>query len=372
LMIEIEERKRILEQLHKSEETYRLLFEFNLAGVFRVAVDPATLRGTRIDCNDAYAQMLGCSSRKELIDADVMDVFPSENAWKEYVSRIMEKGKLINYENRLVRKDGRSLWVVLNVSMRKMDDDSRWLIEGTAVDVTARKQAEEQMRSAHRKLRAMASEMVRTEERERQQIATILHDTVAQTLAAAKINFENVQDHIVSADGLKLMAETRELLTQSIKQARSIMAELSPPVLNEIGFIPALEWLTERVSDQNGISIQFDSTDDFHPLPHDIEVLLYQATRELLANIVKHAKAKSASVTVSRKNGGVQIEVSDDGVGLDKAKIGYHGDLSGGFGLFSIQERMKHFGGEFSIRSRKGEGTRITMLVTHGRPGKLS
>jgi PAS domain S-box-containing protein len=366
LLAEIGKRRQIEEQLRKSEETYRLFFELSPAGVFRVMVDPATLKGTRIDCNDAHARILGYASREELLSADVADVFPSEDAWKIYILSIMEKKKLINYENQLVRKDGRRIWVVLNVSTRKMEgDDNKLLMEGTVVNVTDRKKAEEEMRAVHRKMRAMTSERVMTEERERQQIATVLHDTVAQTLAAAKMKFEFLSEHL-SPDGLKLVAEARNLITQSIRQTRTIMAELSPPVLYEIGFVPALEWLAEQVQHQHGLFVHLDSEGSFQHLPRDLQVLLYQATRELLTNVVKHAKANKATVTLWGGDGKVRIEVGDDGVGLNKFNMGYHGDLSGGFGLFSIRERLRHFGGDLNIKSQAGKGTQVVMTVTGG------
>ncbi len=357
--LELRVRERT-EQLRKSEETYRLLFEENLAGVYRSILNPDTNEIQHLDCNEAYTRIIGYS-REEFV-AGGISTFVSEEDRKKYLNDLIGKKKLVNCEGRRLRKDGKPIWILMNASLRKMDQGDKLLIEGTIVDITARKEAEDDMKASHEKLRAMASEMVRTEEKERQHIATVLHDTVAQTLAATKINLEGLQEH-VSSDGLEPMAAIRELLIQSIGQTRSIMAELSPPILNEIGFVPALEWLAEQVTEKHGISIEFDSTAEIGSLSHDIEVLLYQATRELLANIVKHAKAKCASIKVSEEDGKVKVEVIDDGIGLDKAKMGYHGDMSGGFGLFSIKERLKHFGGELTIQSHKNQGTRIAMMV---------
>ena len=352
------------ERLRISEETYRHLFEYNLAGTFRAVFDPVTREIGQIDCNDAYARMHGYSLREDLIaDKSFFTSFANENERNTFFDQLIKKRKLINYESHRLRKDGRPIWILTNVSLRPIEgSEGIFLLEGTVVDITDRKKAEEEMRAAHERLRAMASEMVRTEERERQHIATVLHDTIAQTLAAIKMQFESVQEHVTS-NGLKLMAKTRDLITESIRQTRSIMVELSPPILYELGFIPALESLTEQVTAQHGIRIEFDSRDDFEPLSHNIEVLLYTATRELLMNIVKHAKANNAVVTVSGKKGKIQIEVSDNGVGFDKSKTGYRKDLSGGFGLFSIQERLKHFGGELDIKSTRGKGTKITMIT---------
>lgn len=360
---EIEERRRIADQLRQSEDTYRLLFENNIAGVFRSILDPATREVKRIECNDAYAGILGYASHEELLaDRATKTTFAFEEERNKYINELRKKKKLVNYETRRLRKDGKLVWILTNASLRKMEGSDKMLLEGTVADITSRKKAEEEMRIAHRKLRAMASEIVRTEEKERQHIAAVLHDTVAQTLAAAKMKFEALQDCVLS-EGLGTMEDVRDLLAQSIKQTRSILAELSPPILNEIGFVPALEWLTEQIEDECGLLIHFRCAGDPQPLPHDIDVLLYQATRELLMNVVKHAKAKRAMVTVSEESGGVQVEVCDDGIGLDQSRAGYQGDPGGGFGLFSIRERLKHLGGHLDIRSQKGKGTKCALII---------
>lgn len=363
LMSEMEARERLAEELRESEETYRLLYKLNLAGTYRSIFDPATRKTTRIDCNDAYARMLGFSSKEELLaDATFTTSFATEDEKETYIRHLLKDMKVVNYETRRMRKDGKPIWILTNASLRPMKDREEMLLEGTIVDISARKKAEEEMRSAHERLRAIASEMIHTEARERQHIATVLHDTVAQTLAAAKLRFESAQEH-VSSKGLKLMAEARELIAESIRQTRSIMSELSPPILYELGFIPALESLIEQVKIEHGIHIKFDNTGDFDRLASDIEVLLYTSTREIIMNIVKHAKSNNAKVAVSEKDGRVRIEVRDYGIGIDKARIGYRKDLSGGFGLFSIQERLKHFGGEFDIESQREKGTKITITI---------
>ena len=147
------------------------------------------------------------------------------------------------------------------------------------------------------------------------------------------------------------------------------MAEMSPPVLNELGFIPALEWLTEQIQNQHGINIEFNAADGFTPLQHEIQVLLFQATRELLMNVVKHAGADKAIVKVSANKQKVRIEVIDDGRGFDKRQAFRTDVSSGGFGLFSIRERIRHFGGHLIIQTEEGKGTRVVMTAPLTRGG---
>ncbi len=244
-----------------------------------------------------------------------------------------------------------------------MPSVARWTaiyVEGAMTDISQQKKTEQRLRSAQKNLRAMAMEIVLADERSRQQFATDLHDTVVQTMGAAKLRSQLIQ-YKIPQDVMHLYSEMQDYISQSITQARLIMTEMSPPVLYELGFIPALEWLTEQIGTHN-ISIEFQEK-NIPPLVHEIQVLLFQCTRELLMNIVKHAKTKAAAVKLSLNGSKLKIEVKDYGKGFDSRKI-FRTDVSGGgFGLFSIRERLKHFGGELLIRSKPGQGTKVTMTV---------
>lgn len=228
-------------------------------------------------------------------------------------------------------------------------------------EIDERKRSQETLRAAQKKLRAMASEIVLADERTRQHFATDLHDSVVQTMGAAKLRSHLIEDK-VSKEAQADFTELQKLISQSITQARLIMSEMSPPVLYELGFEPALEWLTEQIGSQYGVSVVFKAKSDPQMI-HEIHVMLFQATRELLMNVVKHANAKSMAVKVSANGANLKLEVKDDGKGFD-IRQAFRTDVSGGgFGLFSIRERLRHFGGELHIRSKPGKGTRVIMTV---------
>lgn len=227
--------------------------------------------------------------------------------------------------------------------------------------IEERKRTEVKLRSAQKDLRAMASEIVVTEERARQHFATDLHDTVVQTLGAAKLRGQLIQDEI--PDKAKpVFMQVQDMISQSITQSRQIMAELSPPVLNELGLIAALEWLTDQISSKNGINIKFRGRDEYEPIKHDLQVLLFQATRELLLNVVKHSGAQEASVSVGGDRKKIRIEVKDNGKGFD-GKVAFRAESTGGFGLFSVKERLRHLGGQLAIYSKPGKGTRAVITA---------
>lgn len=358
LLVEIDCRRRIAKELRKSEEAYRLLVELSPVGVFRRVHDPVTIESRRLHCNEAQLRILGYSSLNEYLKNDPADQLLCRADWNKYTALLLKDGKVVNFPAQMKRKDGRIIWVLLNSTARSYE--GQILVEGAMIDITGQKRTEERLRSAQKKLRAMASEIVLADERSRQHLATDLHDTVVQTLGAAKLRSEVLREYI-SEGGVGFYTDMQNMILQSIAQARMIMTEMSPPILYELGFVPALEWLTEQTSKQNNLSIDFEASGT-PLLLHEIQVLLFQAARELLMNIVKHSGAKSAAVKISASGSKVRVEVKDDGKGFDRQNV-FHTDITGGFGLFSIRERLRHFDGNLSIRSKPGQGTIVTMTV---------
>jgi signal transduction histidine kinase len=139
--------------------------------------------------------------------------------------------------------------------------------------------------------------------------------------------------------------------------------ELSLPVLYELGFEAAVEWFAKHVRSQHGINV--DVQTDLQPIPMDdeIKVLLFRSVRELMINIVKHAQARNARVIIRRENNDISIAVEDDGVGIKDVLRDPNLKGVGGFGLFSIRERLHYLGGQVQVESEKGRGSKITLMV---------
>ena len=228
-------------------------------------------------------------------------------------------------------------------------------------DITPRKLAEKKLMTYQSKLRSMASELSLTEERERRHIAVELHDRIGQALAITKIRLGALKELASSPDLVKGLDEIRELIDQTIHHTRSLTLELSPPILYELGFVAAVEWLTEEIQEQHALLTQFEDDNHPKPLDGDVMVLLFKVVQELLFNVVKHAQARKAKVTLRRSNDKIENTVEDDGVGFDIEESKSRKGRKGGFGLFSICERLDHLGSHFEIKSRPGSGTRVTI-----------
>ena len=220
------------------------------------------------------------------------------------------------------------------------------------------------LRESRDLLRALAGELTLTEQRERQRMAQILHDHIQQLLVAAKyrvLSLSEPGDDPVK-EGTK---EVEELLNQCISASRTLTADLSPPVLQEGGLAASLKWLAEWMVERHGLSVELALGDEISPVLQDVKVLLFEATRELLFNVVKHAQVKSAAVSLRSVNDDeLQVAVSDNGIGFDPDTVSMGRATGSGFGLFSIRERMRLIGGQLNISSKPGEGSRFTLTIS--------
>jgi signal transduction histidine kinase len=153
------------------------------------------------------------------------------------------------------------------------------------------------------------------------------------------------------------------LLDQAFEEARAAILDLYPPTLIELGLVPAIEDLLERVRAEHGIQAALECADGPILASDDLQAALYSAVTELVRNAVKHARAQRLKVRLARAHDEVRIAVEDDGVGFDPKAVHRRRNLKGGFGLFGVAEHMRYLGGRADIRSEPGRGTRITLTV---------
>ena len=233
-------------------------------------------------------------------------------------------------------------------------------------EVLQRKNAEERLASYQADLRSMASQLTLAEEQERRRLAVHLHDQIGQNLALSNIKLQELRSSLAKNGADGLMGEVdnlSHLLTQTIEETQSLTSRISPPILYDLGLEAALEWLTERISHQHGLLAYFESDRQPKPVDDNLKVLLFQAVQELLVNVVKHAHARSLKVSMWRQDDHLNIGVEDDGVGYDPRIPPYRNGKGGGFGLFSIKERLRPLGGSLEVRSEAQGGTEFVLSV---------
>lgn len=257
---------------------------------------------------------------------------------------------------RLVRQDGSHLWAQISTSPIYGDEGGFRGALGMVADISHRKQAEQELLDHRQKLRALASELTMVEERERRRIASDLHDGVGHSLAACKLRLDMLMEAV--PDQHKMIEGILEVLDQAITTTRSLISDLSPPVLHEMGLAIALEWLADRVGRMSGIVVNAQVEPPENLLNEETEVILFRAAAELLNNVVKHSCAKQAKVSLRNDSGRLWLLVEDDGKGFDPGTI-----KMDSFGLFSIRERLSYLGGKLALDSAKGRGTKAALTV---------
>ena len=212
------------------------------------------------------------------------------------------------------------------------------------------------------KLRSLASHLFLTEECQRRKIAEELHEGIAQLMAASCLKLGMLRSS-ASDDLVAPIDEIIDLIERTIDDARSLTYELSPPVLYSLGFQEALEWLMEETQKSHDIKVLLDDDGQDKPLKNDVKVILFRAVRELLENVIKHARASQIKVTLARVKQKIQVCVEDDGTGFDVSKACANEYKDKAFGLFNIQERLAYIGGRVDINSNPNQGSKIILIA---------
>lgn len=208
------------------------------------------------------------------------------------------------------------------------------------------------------RLRALAAEISLAEERERHRLATELHEQVGQILAAAQIKLGTLAAEVQSPAGLAVLQEAREHVEASIRYIRSLTGELSPPVLYEMGFAPAVIWLARQIRDRHGIEVELQQHPIAWPPCDDKQILLFIIFRDLLTYVAGQARPREIKIVLRTEGKNLRLQVEHDGVAVSDT-----GGDPPGFALFSIRERLDRIGGTVAVQSPPGRGTAITLRV---------
>ena len=246
-----------------------------------------------------------------------------------------------------------------------------WLLQRNLSHRVFTRKLERLVRERTAQLSAMTMEVTLAEERERRLLAQDLHDDLGQILAMAKLKVTALEEPDGAAweEHLQQIKGIEAMIDQANHSVRSLSLQLSPPVLHQLGLIPALEWLAEEVYRSYGLAVMVRDDGRAKPLDQVAGYMLFRVVRELLINVAKHAGVQRADVSVEIVDGNLIVSVSDSGSGFD-AKKKVVPSAGGGYGLFSVRERIRHIGGEMHIDSSPGDGTVVVLILPLGKQGK--
>ena len=357
--IDINDRKLADEALKEREEEFRSMFELAAAG--NAQADPATGRFIRV--NRKFCEITGYTET-DLLQMTYRDItHPDDRAedTADIQKVIAGERKMWSREKRYLRKDGSIVWVAVNGTALRIHGSVQCTV-ANIVDITERKTYETLLRAQREALRNLAAEITQTQEKERRRIADDLHDQIGQNLALAKMKLGEIKALIQGPEATAI-EQVRTLIDHSLKDTRSLVRELSPQVLYELGLEAALEWLVEQTQARYGLRCRAQTMPLRAPVQEKIRGVLFQAARELLVNVAKHAQATEAMVLLKQDARGISIEVRDDGCGFEPSGLSLPSSTIRGFGLFSVAERAALLGGELHIDSTPRSGTRVMVSI---------
>lgn len=386
--VEITALKRTTDTLRVIEERYRLLME-NVQEYAIIILDPDGVISTwNMGAQRAFgyteAEAVGRSGAILFTDDERRNGAPQQE-----MDTARREGRTSD-ERWHVRKDGTRFWGTGVTTALYQESDGKGTVPSGAPilrgyakvmrDNTHRKESEDQLRRLNETLEErvrmrtdqvsyLASTLTMAEQAERRRIAEVLHNDLQQRLYSIqmKMTFVRKEAEAAQHEALRQYAgDAYEWLNGAIETTRQLTVDLSPPVLEGEGLAEALQWLQSQMGELHGLRVELEAGTPFDVPDEDMRVLLFQTVRELLFNVVKHADTDRATVTLAEDTDSegwprLTIRVTDRGRGFDVRAIEERHGQDGGFGLFSVRERLRLFGGTMRIVSAKGEGTDIAL-----------
>ncbi len=253
-----------------------------------------------------------------------------------------------------------------DITERHRAEKALWESEQRSRDELEERVAERtaQLSLRARQLARLTSKLTLAEQKERRRLATVIHDNLQQILTGAGFRLDVLEGRL-GPDLSGEVAKVRKLITESLSVSRSLTADLSPPILHEAGLVAGLEWLCRWVAERYGLTVRLTTECPDYEEREDVKILLFESTRELLLNVAKHAGVSEARIDIKwTQEDCMAITVSDGGKGFDPDTLRFETTpLAGGFGLFSIRERLDLIGGNMTIHSIPGNGARFILTA---------
>jgi PAS domain S-box-containing protein len=357
---DITERKQAEEALEKSEEEYHRLVETMNEGL---GIHDENSRWTY--ANDKLCYLLG-GFQGDLIGHRVHEFLDEDGQriWSEQIGR-RPKGGIDPYEITWNSRDGRKIPTI--ISPKPIFDKSEEYKGSIIVitDITDRKQAEEALQESEKQLRFLSAQLLTIQEQERKRISGELHDELGQALAVIKLRINFIKKRL-RKDQLVMKEDcegTLGYIDQVIENVRRLSRDLSPSILEDLGFSAALRWMVNEYMKHHQMKVSTDIEDIDPLLSSKTRIILYRIFQEVLTNIEKHSQATHVSLAIKKEGDEISFSVEDNGKGFDLSEVTARNSSEKGLGLATLKERARMLGGSFNLWSEEGKGTRISFAI---------
>ncbi len=377
--LDVTDRKLAQESLREQRDFIAAVLDTTSTLV--VVLDP---HGRIVRFNRACEELTGRSS-DEMAGTTIWNwlLLPAEvEQVKEVLARLCAGQFPIRYENSWFVRDNQRRYIDWSNTALLDERGSVSYVISTGMDITERRQAEVRLKALNEsleervaqrtrdaetqaaQLRRLAIELTQVENRERHRLAAVLHDDVQQLLLGARLRVAAAQREFGDTAVQNLLRAADDAIGGAISTCRSLSVELAPPVLSMSGLTAALMWLGAQMQERFGLNVAITGDNSIDPRDEDVAILVFQAVRELLVNVVKHAQVPNAMVTMTGVEGQrLEIIVEDSGVGFDPCNELQAVAAPETLGLFSVGERLKLLGGDLIIESSPGQGTRAILTA---------
>ncbi|MFZ0390248.1 MAG: PAS domain S-box protein [Calditrichia bacterium] len=358
------ERKLAEDALRKTEAKYRKIFNNSVEGIFQSSPE-----GKFLMVNPALARMYGLNSPEEMVRG-IQNVrkqlyFIPEDR-ERFLEQIETKGQVRNFEMPFKNIHGEKFWISVNAHAVSDSAGSILYYEGTAVDITEKKQYLQELEVSRSKLKALTDHLQKVRELERMSIAREIHDDLGQMLSVLKLNLTMIEQKITADPDFKSSGEYLEKigfmknqLNEMVEMVRRIISDLRPEVLAKMGLLEAVEWqLTEYRKRTTG-AVDFNIAVTSLNFEKQKEIAVYRILQEALNNAARHSKADKILVNMYVQHDRLIMKIKDNGIGFPSDKH----IPDGKYGLLGMQERAGAIGGKLKIESKPGKGTTIILNI---------
>jgi PAS domain S-box-containing protein len=373
IAVDMTDRKQVEEALRESQERLALCIRGSDVGIW-----DWDMRREVVYFSPRWKQMLGYE------DAEIQNRFeewearihPDDRGPALSMLRSYVEGRQPHYhlEHRMQHKDGTYRWILSHGACLRDCDGTPFRMAGSHLDITERKQIEEELKSSLTRLRSLSGRLETVREEERRRIARELHDEFGVGLTCLKMDLSRLTVFIGHTGALEKgrqidekIRSMQDFIDVTIGSIQRIVTELRPAILDDLGLAAAIEWQAQDFQRRTGIPCTLQWREDHLDMDAECATAVFRICQEALTNVARHANATTVAIRLEARQGRLLLEVRDNGCGIAEEQIADPRSL----GLLGMRERAESIGGLVTIAGRREAGTAVTLHVQCLRPSSL-